>query len=114
MGLTAGKGAGVTAQEWQVRGKFLTKRHLRLFSLETRTCAVFDGAAGLLQPWKDRSNAWASMPPKILMQGWNKGPGIWFPPPGRLAAQQILPRSSRPAAYRRYVIARLRLRMSWL
>src|SRR3954451_894397 len=32
MGLAACEGASIAAQEWQVRGKFLTKRHLGIFS----------------------------------------------------------------------------------
>jgi transposase len=32
MSLAAGKGASIAAQEWQVRSKFLTKRHLGIFS----------------------------------------------------------------------------------
>ena len=82
MRLAAGQGAGVAAQEWQVRSKFLTKRHLRIFSLETRIGAVFGDAAGLLQPWKDFECVRLAAP-EILMHDWNKGPGIWFPPPGR-------------------------------
>jgi hypothetical protein len=53
--LAPGKGASVAAKEWQVRSKFLTKGHVRIFSLENEICAVFGGAAELLQPWKDRS-----------------------------------------------------------
>jgi len=82
VGLATGEGARIAAEEWQVRGKFLTKRHFRIFSLETRIGAVFERAGGLLQPWKDRSNAKVLSCPQDTY-GWNKGPGIWFPSPGR-------------------------------
>jgi hypothetical protein len=62
--LTAGEGPGVAAQEWQVRSKFLTKGHFSIFSRENRICAVFGGAATLLQPWKEGSNPSASLAPR--------------------------------------------------
>ena len=62
--LAAGQCAGVAAKKWQVRGEFLAKRHDRVFSLN-RFAPSLGGGSELLQPWKDRSNAWALPPPEM-------------------------------------------------
>jgi len=46
------------------------------------------------------------------MQGWNKGPAIWFPHAGRArCTAEIAARGAGPLAHRQYGVAQLHLRM---
>jgi hypothetical protein len=50
------------------------------------------------------------MPPKILMHGWNKGPGIWFPHRAGLH-NRYCRAAAGPMHMGDMLVARLRLRM---
>src|SRR6185437_51413 len=79
--LAAGQSTSVAAKKRQVRCKFLTKGHIRSFSLECINLRRLWRRVRIVATLEGPSTQVFSAPQRCEPH-WNKGPAIWFPPAG--------------------------------
>src|SRR6185503_2969043 len=93
MRLAAGQRTRVTAQEWQVRSKFLTKGHFWILSLEAKFAPSLAAAPVCCNPGRKVRTPLAALAPRYDARLEQRTGHLVSPTRAGLAAQQTLPRS---------------------